>query len=80
MVARLARRERIPGGQRVAVWRRHFGLTVRGLAVDAGLYYSALSRIEHGKQQATADELERLAAAMGLSMPQFYGELPGAAA
>lgn len=37
--------------------------------------YSALNRIERGKQHARAGEMERIAHALGLSMVEFYGSV-----
>jgi hypothetical protein len=38
-----------------------------------------LHRIIHGQQQAKADELEAIATALDLTMPDFYGDLPDVA-
>ena len=46
---------------------------MRRLAKESGLYYSAISRMEKGHQEPKAEEVERIAAALGLSMPEFYG-------
>lgn len=43
------------------------------LALDADVEVTRLCRIEKDKLPAKADEIERLAAALGLSMPEFYG-------
>lgn len=63
-------------GERVRSWRRLRGLSYRGLASTSGLRASALHRIEHGHQEPRADEIEKIAAALGLSMPEFYGATP----
>ncbi|MEK7180486.1 MAG: helix-turn-helix transcriptional regulator [Patescibacteria group bacterium] len=60
-------------GQRIAAWRRIRGLTIRELADAAGLYYSSLSRMEKGHQEPRTAETEQIAAALGLTMAQFYG-------
>ncbi len=65
-------RELTPG-QRIRAWRQIKGLSVRQLARMADLHYPALSRIEHGRQSVKAEELERIAKALGLSMLEFYG-------
>lgn len=62
-------------GQRLAAWRRICGLSVRQLAKAAGLHASALSRMEHGHQSPKAEELERIARVLRISMPEFYGEI-----
>lgn len=61
-------------GARIAAWRKIKGLSVRQLALMADLYYSALSRMEKGRQEPRAEEVERIAAALGITMAQFYGE------
>lgn len=43
------------------------------IARRAGLSRWRLNRIERGKSEAKASELERLALAMGLTMLEFYG-------
>lgn len=60
-------------GERVRHWRLLRGLSYRALALKAELHTSTLHRIEHGDQVPRADELERIAAALSLSMPEFYG-------
>lgn len=50
------------------------------MAQDAGLQVSALSRIERGQQRASAEQVERIARSLGLTMPEFYGEPPSEAA
>ena len=59
-------------GERVRHWRLLRGLSYRALASKAELHTSTLHRIEHG-QVPRADEIERIAAALDLSMPEFYG-------
>lgn len=66
--------EPVSVGSRIASWRAARGLSVRDLAARCGVTYSALSRIEKGRQAARAEEVERIAAALGLSMPEFYAE------
>lgn len=60
-------------GERIASWRRIRGWSVRKLATAIGMQFSALSRIEHGKQHARAADVEKIAGALGLSMAEFYG-------
>lgn len=43
------------------------------LATAAKMDSARLCRIENGKAPARAEEIERLAAAMDLTMPEFYG-------
>lgn len=61
---------------RVAEWRRHFGWTLKQLAGATGLHKATLHRIDTGVQRAREDELEKIAAAFGLSMAEFYGDIP----
>lgn len=60
-------------GPRVRHWRELRDMTQSDLAKRAKIDNARLCRIENGKTQARADELERLAAALELSMPEFYG-------
>jgi transcriptional regulator with XRE-family HTH domain len=62
-------------GSRLRAWREIRGLSVRQLAEAADMHYSALSRIEHGHQSLRAEQLERLAHALGISEAEFYGEM-----
>jgi len=49
------------------------------LAEKAGINAARLCRIELGKTEPKAEEIERLAAALELTMPEFYGALDGEA-
>jgi transcriptional regulator with XRE-family HTH domain len=69
------RRHEMTPGQRVASWRRLRGWTLRQLATASGMSAAALCRVESGKQRPKADEVERIAAALGITTPQFYGEM-----
>lgn len=66
-------------GQRVRHWRELRGVTQADLAAGAEMDNARLCRIENGKTEPRAEEIERLAAALGLSMPEFYGAIDGAA-
>ncbi len=63
-------------GQRIAAWRRHLGLSQTALAELLGMSCANLSKIEAGKQQAKESQVASVAAALGLTMVDFYGELP----
>jgi transcriptional regulator with XRE-family HTH domain len=60
-------------GQRVKHWREIRGLTQVELADRAEMDNSKLCRIERGETEARAKDIEQLAAALDLSMPEFYG-------
>lgn len=60
-------------GQRVRHWRELRGLKQDELADLAKMDNSRLCRIELGKTKARAEEVERIAEALGLTMPEFYG-------
>lgn len=49
-------------------------MTQADLAAKAKIDNARLCRIEKGNTAARAEEIERLAKAMNLSMPEFYGE------
>lgn len=78
----------MPIGQRIKAWRRRSGRNQTDCAAAMGLQVSGLSRIENGytdaetgqrrHQQVTAEQLERLAAFLGLTMAEFYGAIPEA--
>jgi transcriptional regulator with XRE-family HTH domain len=59
-------------GQRVRHWRELRGLQQGDLAAKANMDHARLCRIELGKTEARAEEIERLAEAMGLTMAEFY--------
>ncbi len=72
----------ITPGQRVRHWRELRGISQVELATRSGLEKTKLCKIEIGTQEVRATELEQLAEALGLSMPEFYGatnEAEGAA-
>lgn len=60
-------------GQRVKHWRELRGISQLDLATTAKMDNARLCRIENGKTKARAEEIERLAKALDLSMPEFYG-------
>jgi transcriptional regulator with XRE-family HTH domain len=55
----------VPGTPSVGVLRRAAGLTLMELAQKAGLAYVRCQRIEKGLFEPTADDIQRLAAALG---------------
>lgn len=61
-------------GERVLYWRKIKGLSIRKLASKADLHRSSLHRIESGQQELHASELERVVAALDLTMAEFFGE------
>jgi transcriptional regulator with XRE-family HTH domain len=70
----------LPPGKRVRYWRVLRGIDQRDLAKDADIDAARLCRIELGKTEPKAGEIERLAAALDLSMPEFYGAIDEAKA
>lgn len=63
MVDRLINRE-----NPVRVWREHRGLSLRGLARDAGLSPAYLSEIETGAKSPSVKSLSALAAQLGVTL------------
>ena len=61
-------------------WRELRGIPQTVLADQAEVEVTRLCRIELGKTEPKAEEIERLAAAMDLTMPEFYGALDEARA
>lgn len=60
-------------GLRVKHWRELRGISQLDLADKAKIDNARLCRIEKGKTKARAEEIERLAKALELTMPEFYG-------
>lgn len=61
-------------GKRVRHWRELRGMTQAALAERANIEPARLCRIELGNTEPKAGEIERLAAAMDMTMSEFYGE------
>lgn len=61
---------------RIATWRKAKGLTQAKLAANVGVTVSAVSYWEAGKTTPSQGHLEKLVAALDLTMPRFYGPLP----
>ena len=55
-------------GLRLRQLREQRGLSVRGLAVKAGVDWTAINRIELGKVNPRLDTLEKLAKALGVGL------------
>lgn len=60
-------------GKRVRHWRELRGKRQQALAEEADIEVTRLCRIELGKTEPKAEEIERIAKALGMSMPEFYG-------
>ena len=70
----------LPPGKRVRHWRELRGVQQQVLAEQAAIDVARLCRIELGKTEPKAGEIERLAAALELTMPEFYGAIDEAKA
>jgi transcriptional regulator with XRE-family HTH domain len=53
-------------------WRERRGYSARGLATQAGVGYVSIVRIENGHMSPTVDMLEKLAAALDISVRDFF--------
>jgi transcriptional regulator with XRE-family HTH domain len=53
-------------------WRERRGYSVRQLAERAGVGFVTVSRIENGHMSPTVTMLEKLAAALGISVRDFF--------
>ena len=62
----------IPIGRRVRMWRELLGVSQAELARRLSVTPSTVCDWESGRH---SPKVERVAKALGLSMPQFYGEL-----
>lgn len=51
-------------------------MSLTSLAADVGTDKGTLSRIETGKSDPKTELVERVAARLGLTMVEFYGEIP----
>jgi transcriptional regulator with XRE-family HTH domain len=57
---------------RLKHWRERCGFSVRELARLAGVGYVTIVRIENGHASPTVDMLEKLAAALGIEVRDFF--------
>jgi transcriptional regulator with XRE-family HTH domain len=62
--------------ERLRLWRLHLGLAQAEVERRAGLAHNALSRIETGSVVPRLETLERIAAALDLSIEQLQFRLP----
>jgi transcriptional regulator with XRE-family HTH domain len=62
--------------QQVLIWRRHVGLTQGELERQAGLAHNAISRIENGEVSPKLETIEKVAAAMSISVEQLQFKQP----
>ena len=69
-----------PIGNRIRVERVRRGLTVRGLARDAGVSASLISQIETGKSKPSVSTLYSITAALGMSLADLLDAAPTDAA
>ena len=58
-------------GQRLRAARRGKGMTLRALSSATGISFSQISRLERQKHAVRADDVERLAHALGLTVQYF---------
>jgi len=63
-------------GPRIKLLRKNNGWPQEQLANMAGLKQVIVSRIERGNRKVTADELRKLAAALGVSVAELLDEAP----
>lgn len=70
----MAARKRAPTpvGERVRALREAAGVTQVDLAARVGLAPWSLCNMEKGRRRALADEIERIATALGVSIADFY--------
>ena len=70
------RRVKMKIGRRIARWRTLRGLTQRQFADVLGLSQPAVNHWEAGNANPTVEHLEKIAKALGVSMQDFFGEVP----
>lgn len=68
--------ERVGAGERALRWRLRKRLKQQAVAEKAGMAAASLSRFEQGLQGLRSVRLERVVAALGMRMKEFYGKLP----
>jgi transcriptional regulator with XRE-family HTH domain len=74
----------LPIGQRIRAWRTHLKKKQVACATAMGIRKAGLSRVENGWrdgdelkfQQVTTEQLEKLVEFLGLTMGEFYGDIP----
>src|SRR5215207_5226578 len=71
------RRDRRHAGWRLRMLREAAGLTQLELAAISGLRHETLSRLELGRQAASAETVRALAQALGVDPEQFVSRDPG---
>jgi transcriptional regulator with XRE-family HTH domain len=70
-------------GSRIAAWRKFRGMSQRDLAKAVGVTHGAVAQWEGGGDvdvSPSLDNLDKIVAALRLSMTQFYGRVPKAKA
>lgn len=58
----------ISGENRVKVWRSHRGLSVKGLAAEAGISAPYLSEIEGGKKEGSLSVMKKIAEVLDVDL------------
>ena len=66
----------VPIGQRISEWRRFRGISQVELAQRLQLNPSSVCRWEKGDNDPTSENIEAVAAALDLTMVEFYGSPP----
>lgn len=64
----------LPIGQRVRQLREQRGLSLGDIERSTGLLGAYVSRVEHGRSSPSLETLERLAAAFGIPLHDFFRE------
>lgn len=63
-------------GKQIREMRKAYGLTQIQLAEKAGIAVNSLRRYESNERQPTNEIIEQLAAAVGISLPEFFLRFP----
>ncbi len=64
-------------GEKLKQLRLRAGLSQRALAKSVGVSNGTISVIENGEQDPTVGLLKRIINGLGISMSDFFGEMPG---
>jgi transcriptional regulator with XRE-family HTH domain len=62
----------MPMGLLLRQWRDRRGLSLHALAEKAGVSYVTITRIENERMSPTVAMLKKLAAALGISVREFF--------
>lgn len=66
----------MPLAARIAAWREHAKMSQADIGRRLGLTRQSVGAWERGESPPTQENLEALARLLGVTMSQFYGDVP----